>query len=106
MAICLQPEMTNPLQPRNVLYVLDGVREVGLHSFRWFRRSVLRKASVPEILIQLWLGHAGNLTDRYAQQRRQDRMNGAEWAERAGVGFDVDTLSTQHGIEMRKVKVA
>jgi len=51
---------------------------------------------VPEDLIDLWLGHAQNLTDRYAKQLREDLAYRAEWCKRAGLGFSVVTLVTQN----------
>ena len=86
-----------PLQQRNVLRVLHATgKRVGFHAFRRYRAAVLRKAQVPEDLIGLWLGHAQNLTDRYAGQLREDMAYRAEWCKRAGLGFSVVTLVTQN----------
>jgi integrase len=79
-----------PMCQRNVLRMLHSKRKVGLHVFRRFRTSVLRKARVPEDLLQLWLGHASkSVTDEYAQQLREDLPFRQEWAERAGLGFSL-----------------
>jgi integrase len=81
-----------PLQQRNVLRVLHATgKPVGFHAFRRYRAAVLRKAQVPEDLIGMWLGHAQNLTDRYAEQLREDMVYRAEWCKRAGLGFSVVT---------------
>jgi integrase len=79
-----------PMVQRHALYKLHAaaVGKVGLHAFRRFRTSVLRKARVPEDLIALWLGHSGrSVTDTYARQLREDVPFRQEWAERAGLGY-------------------
>jgi integrase len=77
----------------NVLRVLHGTgKRVGFHAFRRYRAAVHRKGRVPEDLINLWLGHARTLTDRYATQLREDEQYRSEWCERAGLGFSVVTL--------------
>jgi len=96
-----------PLQQRNVLRVLHATgKRVGLHAFRRFRAAVLRKAQVPEDIIGLWLGHAQNLTDRYAAQLREDVAFRSEWCKRAGLGFSVVTLVTQNVVKFEGRKVA
>lgn len=96
-----------PLQPRNVLRVLhDTGKRVGFHAFRRYRAAVLRKAQVPEDLIGLWLGHAKNLTDRYASQLRDDVAFRSEWCKRAGLGFSVVTLLHSDVVSIRKAKAA
>jgi integrase len=83
-----------PLSSRNVLRVLHARKKVGFHAFRRFRAAVLTKGQVPENLVGIWLGHARNLTDRYATQLQEDLAYRAEWAERAGLGFSCDTCVT------------
>jgi integrase len=82
-----------PLQ-RNVLHTLHQLAGmVGLHAFRRFRTSILRKARAPEDLIGLWLGHAGlSVTDSYARQLREDVAFRQEWTERCGLGFELGHL--------------
>jgi integrase len=62
-----------PMVQRHALYKLHAATgKVGIHAFRRFRTSVLRKARVPEDLIALWLGHSGrSVTDTYARQLRE-----------------------------------
>ncbi|HTQ59571.1 MAG TPA: tyrosine-type recombinase/integrase [Candidatus Solibacter sp.] len=97
----------NPLQPRNALRVLHGTgKQVGFHAFRRYRAAVLRKAQIPEDLIGLWLGHAQNLTDRYAAQLRDDAAYRAEWCKRAGLGFSVVTLLHSKVVSIGETKVA
>jgi integrase len=75
-----------PLAHRNV----HRAAGVGLHAFRRFRMSVLRKSGVPEDLIGFWLGHAGrSVTDDYARQLREDCAFRQEWRECAGLGFSI-----------------
>jgi integrase len=79
-----------PMSQRSVLRILHARRKVGFHAFRRFRTSVLRKARVPEDIIQLWMGHASkSVTDDYARQLQQDLPFRREWAERAGLGFSI-----------------
>jgi integrase len=88
-----------PLGQRNItrtLYTLSTTG--GFHAFRRFRTSVLRKSQVPEDLIQLWLGHSGEtITDDYARQLREDIPFRQEWAEKAGLGFQLVPESGQLG---------
>lgn len=64
-----------PLIQRNVLHRLHDTKTVGLHAFRRFRAEVLRRARVPEDLIQLWLGHSKqSVTDFYADGLKKDSV--------------------------------
>jgi integrase len=87
-----------PLSQRNLLRVLHALAgKTGLHAFRRFRTSVLRKAGVPDDLIQLWLGHAGrSVTDDYARQLREDVPFRQEWAARVGLGFELGYVGLQN----------
>jgi integrase len=78
------------LNPRNSPKVLHGAgNRGGLHTFRRFRFSVLRRAGVPENLIQQRLGHSQNLVDLYAAQLRYDETYRREWCEKAWLGFEL-----------------
>jgi len=87
-----------PLSQRNLLRVLHALAgKTGLHAFRRFRTSILRKAGVPDDLIQLWLGHAGrSITDDYARQLREDVPFRQEWSTRAGLGFELGHAGLQN----------
>jgi integrase len=75
-----------PLAQRNV----HRSAGVGLHAFRRFRTENLRRAGVPEDLIDLWIGHAPrSVTDLYASGLKNDRVWGREWCDRVGLGFSV-----------------
>ena len=102
-----QTESGRPLTQRNVLR--DGLgkirREMKLvdgkafHSFRRFRTAHLRKNRVPWDLQKLWLGHANNdVTDRYAEQLKEDVEWRKEEAETAGSGVQVAGLETSVGL--------
>jgi integrase len=80
-----------PMTQRCVLSALHEVAgKAGLHSFRRFRTSVLRKSRVPDDLTKLWLGHAdSSITDGYARQLREDVSFRQEWAEKCGLGFQL-----------------
>lgn len=96
-----------PLAQRNVLRMLKSkVENAGLHSFRRFRAAVLRKAQVPEGLIQFWLGHAqSSVTDLYARQLQNDVKYRQQWAEKCGLGFELGYVGLQNE-EVAPVKVA
>ena len=96
-----------PLSHRNVHRTLNAAGSTaGFHSFRRYRAAVLRKARVPEDLIGLWLGHARNLTDRYAVQLTEDLAFRSEWCERAGLGFQLVNDGIQNVVSIDAVKVA
>ena len=83
-----------PLQQRNVRRALHATgKKVGLHAFRRFRTETLRRADVPEHLIELWLGHSKEtVTDFYATGLQRDNAWRREWCERAGLGFSLVAL--------------
>ena len=96
-----------PLPQRATLRALHAAGATcGFHSFRRYRAAMLRKARVPEDLIGLWLGHARNLTDRYAMQLADDLAFRSEWCERAGLGFQLVHNGTQTAVSIDAVKVA
>jgi integrase len=65
--------------------------ECRFHAFRRFRVTHLRKAGVPEGLVQFWTGHAGkSITDRY-DKIGVDVEARKEWAQKAGLGFQLET---------------
>lgn len=107
-----------PLTPRNVLR--DGLGKIGrdlkfergkgFHAFRRFRTAHLRKNRVPWDLQKLWLGHANrDVTDRYAEQLKEDVEWRKEVAENAGLGFKLPTVETSVGLlglpKQRKAKL-
>jgi hypothetical protein len=83
-----------PVSQRFVLRTLHQVAgKVGLHSFRRFRASILRKNRVPEDLIGMWLGHSDKtITDLYVRQLREDIPFRQEWAEKCGLGFQLPEM--------------
>ena len=98
-----QSESGRPLTPRNVLR--DGLGKIGrdlkfergkgFHAFRRFRTAYMRKNQVPWDLQKLWLGHANrDVTDRYAEQLKEDVEWRKEVAENAGLGFKLPTVET------------
>lgn len=75
-----------PIAQRNV----HRAAGVGLHAFRRFRTETLRRAGVPEDLIDLWIGHAPrSITDLYANGLKADHVWRREWCDRVGLGFSV-----------------
>jgi integrase len=97
-----------PLNQRNVLrYGLGKIRRdlnldqngKGFHAFRRFRTAHLRKNRVPWDLEKFWLGHANrDVTDKYAEQLKED----LEWrnsvAEKTGLGFNLPSPDTPVGL--------
>jgi len=80
-----------PLGQSNILR--DSLRNLGVegfHCFRRFRTSLLRKNRVPWDLEKFWIGHASkDITDKYAEQLKEDVEHRREWAEKVGLGFVV-----------------
>jgi integrase len=100
-------ESGRPLTQRNVLR--DGLGKIGrdlkfergkgFHAFRRFRTAHLRKNRVPWDLQKLWLGHANrDVTDRYAEQLKEDVEWRKEVAENAGLGFKLPTIERSVGL--------
>jgi integrase len=102
-----QSESGRPLTQRNVLR--DGLGKIrrdmkledgtAFHAFRRFRTAHLRKNRVPWDLQKLWLGHANkDVTDRYAEQLKEDVEWRKEVAENAGLGFRLPTAESSVGL--------
>jgi len=75
------------LQHRNVLRVLHGVKKVGLHAFRRFRLTWLRRNSVPKDLERFWMGHAPEEVGDLYSNLKDDASFRAMWCEKVGLGF-------------------
>lgn len=80
-----------PLGQSNILRdSLHNLGVEGFHCFSRFRTSLLRKNRVPWDLEKFWIGHASkDITDKYAEQLKEDVEYRREWAERVGLGFVV-----------------
>jgi len=102
-----QSESGRPLTQRNVLR--DGLGKIrgdmnmedgkAFHSFRRFRTAHLRKSRVPWDLPRLWLGHANkDVTDRYAEQLKEDVEWRKEVAENAGLWFKLPRAESSVGL--------
>jgi hypothetical protein len=64
-----------------------GLRKCGLHAFRRYRTTWLRKNRVPEDLIRYWIGHADRtVTDGYSKVK-EDREFRREVCAQVGLGF-------------------
>jgi integrase len=91
-----------PLGQRNVIRVLHATgKKVGSHVFRRFRTETLRRARVPQDLIDLWTGHSTKtITDLYALGLHKDEARRREWCEKAELGFSlVGLLGLQKAVE-------
>jgi integrase len=102
-----QTESGRPLTQRNVLR--DGLGKIrrdmkledgkAFHSFRRFRTAHLRKNRMPWDLQKLWLGHANkDVTNRYAEQLKEDVEWRKQEAERAGLGFKLPAIESSVGL--------
>jgi integrase len=102
-----QTESGRPLTQRNVLR--DGLGKIrrdmkfedgkAFHSFRRFRIAHLRKNLMPWDLQKLWLGRANkDVTDRYAEQLKEDVVWRKQEAERAGLGFKLPAIEGSVGL--------
>ena len=102
-----QAESGRPLTQRNILR--DGLGKIrrdmqlergkAFHAFRRFRTAHLRKNRVPWDLQKLWLGHANkDVTDRYAEQLKEDVEWRKQEAEKAGLGFKLPTVDSSVGL--------
>jgi len=91
-----QTKAEKPLSQRNVMR--DSLHKLdvpGFHVFRRFRVTHLREQGTPEDILRFWIGHADkSITDRYCKManRIQTRY---EWAEKAGLGFNLPEFCTQ-----------
>lgn len=78
-----------PLNKSTAQKYLEKQNLPGFHSFRRFRATTLRAGLVPEDVTRYWLGHsAGSITDRYSKLGL-DRHVRREWADKAGLGFQL-----------------
>jgi integrase len=61
----------------------------GAHSFRRFRATHLDLQGVPQTFVKYWMGHGKkSITEQY-QKAKQETAKRREWAEKAGLGFDL-----------------
>ena len=74
--------------------VYDAKKELGLpglHSFRRFRITHLEKMDVPRGLAMFWTGHAaGDVHEIYIKMGKDIKAR-KDWAEKAGIGFELPT---------------
>ena len=97
----------NPLQTRNVVRALHGTgKKVGLHAFRRFRLTWLRKNGVPKDLERLWMGHAAEEIGDIYSKLKDDEVYRGDWAERIGLGFSIGTFGPLNVVSISKAKVA
>jgi hypothetical protein len=66
-----------------------GQSKSGLHAFRRFRTTWLRKNRTPEDLIRFWLGHAVETVTDGHSKLRDDTEYRREVADQVGLGFEI-----------------
>jgi integrase len=96
----------NPLQQRNVLRVLHGVKRIGLHAFRRFRLTWLRKNGVPKDLERYWMGHAPQEVGDLYSKLKEDVAFRQIWVERTGLGFELVHVGPQNAAAAETATVA
>jgi integrase len=80
-------EQTEALKDLHSILQTLGLGKCGLHSFRRFRTTVLRKNQVPEDLVRYWIGHAEkSVTDRYSKLK-DDLEFRKQVCAKVGLGF-------------------
>jgi integrase len=94
------------LQQRNVLRILQRVKPVGFHAFRRFRLTWLRKNGVPKDLERYWMGHAPEEVGDLYSKLKDDVSFRQEWAERAGLGFELVHVGPQNAGAVSTKRVA
>jgi hypothetical protein len=81
-------------------------KQVGFHAFRRFRLTWLRKNSVPKDLERYWMGHAPEEVGDLYSKLKDDVAFRQEWAERAGLGFELVHVGPQNAVAVRAKRVA
>ena len=67
-----------------------GRTHVRFNAFRRFRESVLLRSDCRQILIDYWMGHENpDMSTRYGKQLVEDVKYRKQWAEKVGLGFNV-----------------
>jgi integrase len=95
-----------PFQPRFLLGVLHRVRKVGMHAFRRYRLTWLRKNGVPKDLERFRMGHAPeDVGDGYSKLKDDAAFRGF-WYEKAGLGFSMVSVVTQNAVSIESAMVA
>ena len=95
-----------PLQQRNVLRILHGRKPVEFQAFRRFRLTWLRKNGVPKDLERYWMGHAPEEVGDLYSKLKDDVALRQDWAERAGLGFELVHVGPQNAGAVRTMRVA
>lgn len=71
-----------------------GRNHVRFHAFRRFREATLQRSEVRQILIDYWMGHENaDMSSRYGKQLTEDREFRQQWAEKIGIGFELQQVS-------------
>jgi hypothetical protein len=87
----LQTDGGLPFGQSNILR--DSLHDLGVesfHCFRWFRTSQLRANRLPLDLKKFWIDHVNKVvTDKYAEQVKEDIEYRREWAGKFGFCFAV-----------------
>ena len=95
-----------PFQTRNLMRILHGVKKVGMHAFRRYRLTFLRKNGVPKDLERFWMGHAPeDVGDLYSKLKDDASFRGM-WCEKVGLGFSLVSSVSEKSISVDSTRVA
>lgn len=78
-----------PIRIRTAYDVIDKLQVPGYHSLRRFRISHLENVGVPGGLARFWTGHATRDVHENYIKLDTDIKARKDWAERAGIGFNL-----------------
>jgi integrase len=100
-----QSDSGQPLLQSNISRdSLSKLNVEGFHTFRRFRASQLRRFRIPWDLEKFWMGHANrDVTDKYAEQLKDDVEYRREWVEKAGLGFGLGPKVGTNGSKSAEV---
>ncbi len=77
----------------------------GMHCFRRFRNSVLKKNRCPDHLENYWLGHENrDIGHEYAEQLQEDVEWRQEIAAQVGIGFDIPEPTVVPNVPKKRSK--
>src|SRR5262249_48910475 len=95
-----------PFQQRNLLHVLHQIKKVGMHSFRRYRLTFLRKNGVPKDLERFWMGHAPeDVGDLYSKLNEDASFRGI-WCKKVGLGFSMVSVVSENSNGIDSTKAA
>jgi integrase len=96
----------NPFQTRNLLHFLHRFKKVGMHAFRRYRLTWLRKNGVPKDLERFWMGHAPEDVGDLYSKLKDDAAFRVMWCEKTGLGFSTVSFVSENSTVVDSARVA